>query len=80
MGLDLVPQEIPEAKGGKNRAHLDVEVTDLDASLERVVAIGGSLVECIKSTNGEPLLVCADPDATSSITRLPDEGDGPKRG
>ena len=76
MGLHLVPQEMPEAKAGKNRAHLGVEVTDLDVSLERVAAIGGNLVECIKNTNGEPLLVCAGPETTSSVARLPDEGDG----
>jgi predicted enzyme related to lactoylglutathione lyase len=54
MRLDLVPQDMLEAEAGKNCAHLAVEVTDLDGSLERVVAIGGSLVKCIKNTNGEP--------------------------
>jgi predicted enzyme related to lactoylglutathione lyase len=62
MGVDLVLQEVHEAKSGKNRAHLDVEVIDLELGLQRVLAIGGTLVQRVDNPNGDSLLVCADPD------------------
>ena len=36
-------QQVPEEKAGKNRVHLDFVVSDLDAALERVVSLGGSV-------------------------------------
>lgn len=62
MGVDLVLQEVPEIKADKNRVHLDIEVKDLEASLERVLAVGGHLVQRVANTNGDPLVVCADSD------------------
>jgi predicted enzyme related to lactoylglutathione lyase len=37
-------QRVPEPKAGKNRLHLDLEVEDLDAAAEGIVALGGSRV------------------------------------
>jgi predicted enzyme related to lactoylglutathione lyase len=37
-------QRVPEAKVGKNRLHLDLEVEDLDAATADIVALGGSRV------------------------------------
>ena len=71
MGLDLVLQEVRETKSGKNRAHLDFEVENLEASLELVHALGGTLVERVENTNGDPLLVCADPDGNEFCLTLP---------
>ncbi len=62
IGVDLVLQEVPELKAGKNRVHLDIDVTNLSASLERVLAIGDRPVQRVDNTNGDPLVVCADPD------------------
>lgn len=36
-------QRVPEPRAGKNRAHVDLVVADLDATLERVVELGGSV-------------------------------------
>jgi predicted enzyme related to lactoylglutathione lyase len=44
-GLMLVLQRVPEAKEGKNRAHFDVVVEDLDASTARVEELGGRWLE-----------------------------------
>jgi len=44
-GLMLVLQRVPEAKEGKNRAHFDVVVDDLDASTDQVLALGGTWIE-----------------------------------
>ena len=44
-GLMLVLQRVPEAKLGKNRAHFDIVVEDLDASTTRVGQLGGRWIE-----------------------------------
>jgi predicted enzyme related to lactoylglutathione lyase len=45
-GLMLVLQKVPEAKVGKNRAHFDLVVDDLDEMTARVLELGGQwLVE-----------------------------------
>ena len=44
-GLMLVLQQVPEAKSGKNRAHFDVVVDDLDDATARVEALGGRWLE-----------------------------------
>jgi predicted enzyme related to lactoylglutathione lyase len=44
-GLMVVLQRVPEPKVGKNRAHFDVVVDDLDASTARVEELGGRWIE-----------------------------------
>ena len=41
----LVLQRVPEPKVGKNRAHFDLVVDELDASTAQVEALGGSWIE-----------------------------------
>ena len=36
--------KVPEAKSAKNRVHLDLGTADLDAEVERVLALGATLV------------------------------------
>jgi predicted enzyme related to lactoylglutathione lyase len=62
-GLELLLQQVPEEKAGKNRVHLDLRVPDLDAELERLLALGA------RHTTGTPVeedgwtwYVLADPD------------------
>lgn len=44
-GLMVVFQKVPEPKEGKNRAHFDIVVDDLDAMTARVVELGGRELE-----------------------------------
>ena len=44
-GLMLVLQQVPEPKVGKNRAHFDVVVDDLDDATARVEELGGRWIE-----------------------------------
>ena len=44
-GLMLVLQQVPEAKSGKNRAHFDVVVDDLDGATMQVEELGGRWIE-----------------------------------
>jgi predicted enzyme related to lactoylglutathione lyase len=44
-GFTLVLQRVPEPKAGKNRAHLDVLVDDLDEVTAQAEALGGRWAE-----------------------------------
>jgi predicted enzyme related to lactoylglutathione lyase len=44
-GLTVGFQQVPEAKAGKNRLHLDLIVEDLDASTAEVEGLGGRRLE-----------------------------------
>ena len=44
-GLMLVLQQVPEAKSGKNRAHFDIVVDDLDGATAEVERLGGRWLE-----------------------------------
>lgn len=54
-------QQVPEEKAGKNRVHLDFVVADLDASLERVVSLGGTVGEK-HEWHGFVWNTCMDPE------------------
>lgn len=41
-GLMVVLQKVPEEKVGKNRAHFDIVVDDLEGPTARVLELGGS--------------------------------------
>jgi catechol 2,3-dioxygenase-like lactoylglutathione lyase family enzyme len=61
-GLDpvLFLQQVPEPKpGGKNRAHIDIEVPDEQAAVERMTALGARV---LWRDPGDPWTVLADPD------------------
>ena len=44
-GLIIVLQRVPEAKQGKNRAHFDIVVDDLEGPTAQVLELGGSWLE-----------------------------------
>lgn len=44
-GLTVGFQQVPEAKAGKNRLHLDLIVADLDASTAEIEGLGGRWLE-----------------------------------
>jgi predicted enzyme related to lactoylglutathione lyase len=57
----LLLQKVPERHEHKNRAHIDLDVADLEAAVERVVDLGGTRLEEI-SEYGIRWAVMADPD------------------
>jgi predicted enzyme related to lactoylglutathione lyase len=44
-GPALALQRVPEARNGKNRLHLDLVSEDIAALADRVVDLGGSIIE-----------------------------------
>ena len=60
-GLLFIP--VPEPKTVKNRLHLDLQPTDgRDATVERLVALGGTVVDDRRQPDGAGWVVMADPE------------------
>ena len=55
-------QRVPETKAGKNRLHMDVDVHDVAAAVERIVELGGSIVSEEREMDGYRWRVMADPE------------------
>ena len=43
VGFDILFQKVPEPKIAKNRAHIDFDAEDMEAEVERLVALGGTV-------------------------------------
>ncbi|HET7703534.1 MAG TPA: VOC family protein [Candidatus Limnocylindrales bacterium] len=43
VGFDILFQMVPEPKTAKNRAHIDFDAEDMDAEVERLVGLGGTV-------------------------------------
>ncbi|MBL3666379.1 VOC family protein [Streptomyces sp. M2CJ-2] len=62
-GLSLHFNEVPEPKAGKNRLHLCLRPdASRDAEVERLLALGASLVADHRKPNGWGWVVLADPE------------------
>jgi predicted enzyme related to lactoylglutathione lyase len=55
-------QRVPEAKGVKNRLHLDIEVDELDPAIARVEELGGSVIRSTRTEYGYDFAVMGDPE------------------
>jgi predicted enzyme related to lactoylglutathione lyase len=80
----LVFQRVPEAKAGKNRAHVDMWVDDLDAGTARVEKLGGRWVppcetlferfwrsRVMADPEGNEFCICLTPTKTQLSNRSP---------
>ncbi|GAA4520135.1 VOC family protein [Actinoallomurus oryzae] len=57
--LAFIP--VPEAKGAKNRLHLDLRPDDQEAEIERLLALGATRADVGQPTDA-PWTVLADPE------------------
>ena len=55
-------QPVNEAKDGKDRIHLDLWVDDLDAAIDRAVALGARRVGALQVLERGMIAVIADPE------------------
>ena len=55
---------VPEGKGAKNRLHLDLQPSDCtrDAEVDRLLALGATLVNDLRNPDGTGWAVMADPE------------------
>ncbi|CAL9627788.1 hypothetical protein SUDANB15_05980 [Streptomyces sp. enrichment culture] len=70
-GLALHFNEVPEPKTGKNRLHLCLRPdTSREAEVERLLALGASLVDDQRKPNGWGWVVLADPEGNEFCVLL----------
>jgi predicted enzyme related to lactoylglutathione lyase len=75
-GLTVGFQQVPDAKSGKNRLHLDLIVDDLDTATAEIEALGGRWLEPgqTRDLEGFQWRLMADPDGNEfDIDVLPPE-------
>ena len=64
-GIEILLHQVPEAKSGKNRLHLDLRTTDLTAEVERAAALGARLLTSQPVAEaGWRWHILADPDGS----------------
>jgi predicted enzyme related to lactoylglutathione lyase len=62
-GIDVLLQRVPDVKRQKNRLHLDLRTPDLGTEVERVLALGATLLTSQPVTeDGWRWHILADPD------------------
>jgi predicted enzyme related to lactoylglutathione lyase len=65
QGAEILLQRVSEVKRGKNRLHLDLRTADLNAEVERVVALGALRLTSKPATeDGWRWHILADPDGS----------------
>jgi predicted enzyme related to lactoylglutathione lyase len=62
QGFTLTLQAVPEPKVGKNRMHLDLLVSDVDATAARFQSFGATYVSGLMEHYGTRWYVMADPE------------------
>ncbi len=68
---ELLLQQVPEPKQGKNRMHLDLRVNDLEPELERLLAAGAQRVRGPFDDNGWLTCVLGDPEGNEFCLLVP---------
>jgi predicted enzyme related to lactoylglutathione lyase len=74
-GAEILLQQVPEAKHGKNRVHLDLRTRDLEAETGRLAALGARVLTARPvSEHGWRWHVLADPDGNEFCVLQPPAG------
>ena len=68
--IDLI--KVPEGKTGKNRLHLDVRATDLDAAVAHALALGATRAPDVY--DGDRWVVLRDPEGNEFCLLRPYDG------
>src|SRR5882757_1167124 len=70
-GPELLLQQVPEPKAGKNRMHLDLRVGDTEPTLARVRTLGARVLRGPFDDNGWLTTVLADPEGNEFCVLVP---------
>jgi predicted enzyme related to lactoylglutathione lyase len=76
---DLLLQQVPEPKAGKNRMHLDIQTLDVGVEIERLRALGARVVVPPHDDAGFLTAVLADPQGNEFCVISPPEGGDDRR-
>jgi predicted enzyme related to lactoylglutathione lyase len=71
---DLLLQQVPEPKSGKNRMHLDIQTLDVAGDVERLCALGATVVRPAHDDQGFLTAVLADPQGNEFCVIGPPAG------
>jgi predicted enzyme related to lactoylglutathione lyase len=72
VGIDVLLQQVPDVKRQKNRLHLDLRTPDLGTEVERVLALGATLLTRQPVTeDGWRWHILADPDGNEFCVLQP---------
>jgi predicted enzyme related to lactoylglutathione lyase len=71
---DLLLQQVPERKSGKNRMHLDLQVPDVATEVDRLTALGATVVDPAHDDDGFRTAVLADPQGSEFCVIRPPDG------
>jgi predicted enzyme related to lactoylglutathione lyase len=72
---DLLMQQVPEPRPGKNRMHLDMQVADVAAEVDRLTALGATVIDPAHDDDGFLTVVLADPQGNEFCVIRPPDGD-----
>jgi predicted enzyme related to lactoylglutathione lyase len=72
---DLLLQQVPEPRPGKNRMHLDMQVADVAAEVDRLTALGATVIDPAHDDDGFLTVVLADPQGNEFCVLRPPDGD-----
>jgi catechol 2,3-dioxygenase-like lactoylglutathione lyase family enzyme len=76
-GIELLLQRVPEVKARKNRMHLDLRAPDMEAEVERLLALGARRVTASPiEEEGWRWHVLEDPDGNELCVLAPPAPDG----
>ena len=68
---DLLLQQVPEPKTGKNRMHFDLRVDDVDAEVTRLVAAGARITQPAHDDGGFSTVILEDPQGNEFCVLRP---------
>jgi len=68
---DLLLQQVPEPKTGKNRMHVDIRVTDLDAEVHRLTTLGATVIDPEHDDDGYLTVILTDPEGNEFCVLKP---------
>lgn len=71
---DLLLQQVPEPKSGKNRMHLDIQVNEIEPELARLRGLGATVLVEPHDDVGYLTAVLADPQGNEFCVIVPPPG------
>jgi hypothetical protein len=73
----LLLQQVPEPKSGKNRMHLDIQAAEMAPELNRLTALGATVLVQPHDDAGFDTTILADPEGNEFCVIVPPPGYNP---
>ena len=73
---NLLLQQVPEPKTGKNRMHIDLQVADVGGEVARLRSLGAAVVSPAHDDDGYLTAILTDPEGNEFCVITPPAGTG----